>query len=130
LPNETIKHGEEKEVAGFMVKAVASAHGPIPAPPPHNFGFIIDGKFFHPGDSISANDVQCDVLALPISAPWSTWVALLEFGRNFKPKTIIPIHEKVYAEYFIPRVFQISSEYFEKFGIEFKPLTLGEKLEI
>src|SRR3989338_6382374 len=110
LPCEAIQSDEEKEIAGFTVKAIASPHGPLPITPPHNFGFLINKKFLHPGDSISLNGINCDVLALPVYAPWAKWIELLEFGRDFKPRVIIPIHEKVYAEYFIPRVMQVSKE--------------------
>lgn len=131
LPFEVIKPEEEKEIAGFKVKAIPAVHGALPIAHPHNFGFLINQRFFHPGDSIEIlTEVKCDVLALPVSAPWAKWIDLLEFGRGFNAKVIIPIHEKVYAEYFIPRVMQVSKEYLEKQGIEFKPLNIGDKLEI
>lgn len=130
LPNEIIRHDEEKDIAGFKVKAIASRHGPLPIAPPHNFGYLINEKFLHPGDSVEVPGVKCDVLALPVSAPWAKWIELLEFGRNLKPKIIIPIHEKVYAEYFIPRVMQVSKDYLESEGIEFRKLELGDSLEV
>lgn len=130
LPNELINSNEEKEIAGFNVKAIVSPHGPLPITPPHNFGYLINKKFFHPGDSVDVSGVSCDILALPVSAPWAKWIELLEFGRDFKPKIVIPIHEKVYAPYFIPRVFQVSKEYLEKYGIIFKSMELGDSLEV
>ena len=131
LDGEAINSGETKNIGGVAVKAIALEHGNLPILHPHNFGFIINNKFFHPGDSISrAEIINCDVLALPVSAPWAKWIDLLDFGRDLKPKIIIPIHEKVYAEYFIPRVMQISKEYIEKFGIQFKSLEIGDVLEI
>ncbi|HEY4496927.1 MAG TPA: MBL fold metallo-hydrolase [Candidatus Paceibacterota bacterium] len=136
LTGEGIKYhaifdGDEIDIDGFNIKAINAAHGLTPTLPPHNFAYLIDGKLLHPGDSMSvSNDIKCDVLALPISAPWARMIDLLEFGAKFNASKIIPIHEKILADYWIPRAYDISRSYLEKKGKEFYPLEIGESLEI
>ena len=46
----------------------AIVHRDIPVIP--NATYLIGGRLFHPGDSLTVPDRQVDILALPTSAPW------------------------------------------------------------
>lgn len=61
-----------------------------------NHGFVIDGKVWHPGDSLDAAnqpDDHVDVLLLPLGGPWMKAADAIDFARAVAPRVIVPIHE-------------------------------------
>lgn len=130
LPFEIIKPGEVVEAAGCTVKAIEAPHGPLPIPVPHNMGYLIDGKIFDPGDCVTV-DVKCEVLLLPALAPWERLNEAIDFTKRVKPKVVVPVHDWFVKDFSLERFYSIMCKpVLEKEGIEFKPLQLGEKLEV
>jgi L-ascorbate metabolism protein UlaG (beta-lactamase superfamily) len=73
----------------------AVIHPDIPMIP--NVGYLIAGRFFHPGDSFTVPDPPVDVLALPTGAPWLKVADAVDYLRQVAPRIAIPIHEAVLA---------------------------------
>ena len=120
---------QEKKIAGFTVKALEAAHEKIPAPAPHNFAFLINGKLLHPGDSLSFPIVNCEVYAMPIAGPWLTMVHSLDIAKKLKPKNVIPIHDAVIKDFVLELHYdKILKPNLEKEGIAFQPLEIGQEL--
>nr|WP_211239482.1 MBL fold metallo-hydrolase [Jiangella gansuensis] len=46
----------------------AVIHPEVPVVP--NVGYLVGGRFFHPGDSFTIPDVDVEILGLPTGAPW------------------------------------------------------------
>lgn len=78
----------------------AVIHPEIPLVP--NVGYLVGGRFFHPGDSFTVPDLPVDVLGLPTAAPWLKLSEAVEFLRAVSPRVAIPIHEALLAR---PAVF-------------------------
>ncbi|MBI2577757.1 MAG: MBL fold metallo-hydrolase [Candidatus Wildermuthbacteria bacterium] len=116
-------------VGNGEIELMAAAHEPIFGMEVENTGFHIFGKLTHPGDSLHFNATKA-VLALPITAPWGTMVAALEKASQLKPKVVIPIHDWHWREDAQQAFYGMATQYFEKQGIQFKGLKLGEVFEI
>jgi L-ascorbate metabolism protein UlaG (beta-lactamase superfamily) len=69
----------------------AVIHPDIPIIP--NVGYLINGRFFHPGDAFTVPDVPVDVLGLPTGAPWLKLSEAVEYLRTVAPRVAVPIHE-------------------------------------
>ncbi len=142
LPFEAIAAGETKTIAGFTIQALAAAHGPIPAEPPHNLAYLINGKVLHPGDSldvdvrglasrvIEAKPRSTSTLALPIAGPWLRLVDALEFAKRLAPSHVIPIHDAIIKEFMLQRMNVMIASNLEAAGIAFHPIGLGESLDV
>ncbi len=83
LPIEVTVHGVNHAVI----------HPDIPIIP--NVGYLVSGRFFHPGDAFTVPDVPIDVLGLPTGAPWLKAAEAVEYLRTVAPRIAVPIHEAV-----------------------------------
>jgi L-ascorbate metabolism protein UlaG (beta-lactamase superfamily) len=94
IPARTARQGERFEV-GVEVAVYGGEHAvihpEIPVVP--NVGYLIGGRFFHPGDSFTVPDVPVEVLGLPTAAPWLKASEAIEYLRAVAPRMAIPIHE-------------------------------------
>lgn len=73
----------------------AVIHPDIPIIP--NVGYLVGGRFFHPGDAFTVPDVPVDVLGLPVGAPWLKVAEAVDYLREVAPRVAVPIHEAVLA---------------------------------
>ena len=94
-----------------------------------NFLFNISGKLTHPGDSLQFSESHY-VLALPVQAPWGSFVASVEKAIALKPKIVIPIHDWHWKDTARRRMYETAKQYLAGKGIEFHGLETGEMLEI
>jgi L-ascorbate metabolism protein UlaG (beta-lactamase superfamily) len=126
----------ERSIGSFFVEAVPAAHGALIVPTPPNTAYIIDKQLLITGDSLNDSLIShpgvkgIEVLALPIFAPWMKQPEAAEFGKQIKPKIIIPVHEGVVISVFAQRLSGMWQKYFGDMGVEFKNLTPTESLEV
>jgi len=62
-----------------------------------NVGYLVGGRFFHPGDAFTVPDVPVDVLGLPTAAPWLKLSESIDYVRTVAPRMAVPIHEAIHA---------------------------------
>lgn len=91
--------------------------------------FNISQKLTHPGDSFKF-DKTCDILALPIQAPWGSFVASVEKAAAVKPKIVIPIHDWHWKDAARRRMYDMASQYLADKGIDFRGLEVGEEISL
>lgn len=91
--------------------------------------FDIFGRLTHPGDSLQFNK-SCDILALPIQAPWGSFVASVEKAASLKPKIVIPIHDWHWKDSARKKLYDAAKNYLAERGIDFRGLALDEELVI
>ncbi len=128
---ETIQAGQEGSVRGFMIEPLVAPHELIPTEVPHNTAYLINHRFLHAGDSITVSGIEsCEVLALPVTAPWLKLIEAVEFAYRFQPKIAIPIHDWAIKDVMRDFLYNICKSKLEMRGIQFKPLNPGEALEI
>lgn len=131
IESEVLARGEERTVHGVTIRAIACDHGHIAdhIPLPEHIGFLIAGKLFHPGDCVApSEEVQCDILAVPVVAPWMAVREGLEFVKKLKPRFAIPIHDAIVKWPETPW-YKIFETGLKDTGIEFVPLKIGEARE-
>lgn len=91
--------GSATEIGGVTITGVGVEHAEIlPAIPRiTNVGVLLraDGEpsLFHPGDSYAEAPENVDILALPLTAPWTKVAETVDFVRRVAPTTVFPIHD-------------------------------------
>jgi L-ascorbate metabolism protein UlaG (beta-lactamase superfamily) len=62
-----------------------------------NLGLVLraegEPSLFHPGDAYDGEPGEVDILALPLSAPWTASRDTIDFARRISPRICIPIHD-------------------------------------
>ena len=61
-------------------------------------GFLVDGDLFHPGDSLTVPKDPVRTLLLPISAPWLTAGAMIDYFREVAPARGYAIHDAILTD--------------------------------
>lgn len=93
---EILAPEQEIDADGIKIKGVKSIHGDLPngKPKPDVIGFLIDDKFYHPGDTIYLEEKPyADVVFVPICGVVVMNVAeAAKFVSEIDPKIAIPIH--------------------------------------
>ena len=86
----------QEHAGNLPIKLIDCPHGLLPEglTAPENTGFLIGGKFLHPGDCIAPREhVTPEILSLPVIAPWVTLRDAISYAKRVNPKAIIPIHD-------------------------------------
>ncbi|MFW5898972.1 MAG: MBL fold metallo-hydrolase [Jiangellaceae bacterium] len=103
----------------------AVIHPDIPVVP--NVGYLLGGRFFHPGDAFTVPAEPVDVLGLPTAAPWQKIAEAVDYLRAVAPRRAVPIHEAVLAR---PEVYY---KHFERLALSGTTVTVvpsGDTVEI
>lgn len=101
----------------------AQMHSSIPLS--SNMGYMIDDRFWYPGDSFTNPGRSVEILALPVSGPWMKIGEAMDFALEIKPKVAFPVHDGTRfgsAHTFPPRVLGPA-------GIEFVVIAEGDSRE-
>jgi len=87
------------DIDGIHVETVGGQHALVHRRIPlvANIGFVLSTtsgpRLFHPGDAHDALPPAIDVLALPLTALWSTVRAAADFLERVGPEIAFPIHD-------------------------------------
>lgn len=87
--------GQELTVAGFTVRAVGGRHALVYGEQPDcaNLGYIVDGDFYHPGDSLHLPGQPIQTLCAPAQASWLKLSEAIDFIMAIDPRQLIAIHD-------------------------------------
>lgn len=91
-------------VGGATITGIGEKHAVIfeEIPRVDNVGVLIaepEGPvLFHPGDAYEHAPDGVDVLAVPLSAPWTKAAETIDFVRRVAPRVLFPIHDQTIAE--------------------------------
>ena len=91
----TVGEGDTFEAAGFEVEVHGEQHAVIHPDIPRitNFGYVVDGSLFHPGDALTVPGRPVDTLLLPVHAPWSKVSEVIDYVREVAPRRAIDVHD-------------------------------------
>ncbi|WP_298806077.1 MBL fold metallo-hydrolase [uncultured Pseudokineococcus sp.] len=100
---EPLPAGTTTRVAGLPLRAVGGQHAVIHEDIPlvGNVGVLLGGEgsgepvLFHPGDAYGAVPDGVEVLAAPLTAPWTSLKETVAFVRAVSPRVVVPIHDAV-----------------------------------
>lgn len=96
--------GVALEVGGVRLTGVGTTHAEIVPELPRvgNVGVLVtapgEPTLFHPGDTYEYRPEDVDILALPLSAPWTKVSETVDFVRSIAPSTAFPIHDCTISE--------------------------------
>jgi L-ascorbate metabolism protein UlaG (beta-lactamase superfamily) len=101
---QAVAGGDTATVKTVTVTGVGEMHALIhdEVPRIHNTGMRVsaDGEptLFHPGDALDGEPGDVDVLAFPLSAPWSRSRDMTAFLRRLGAPHAIPIHDAILSD--------------------------------
>ena len=96
--------GEPLSFGSVQVMPVGDKHALINDALPRigNLGVVLrsegEPSLFHPGDAYDAEPGPIDILALPLSAPWTASRDTVTFARRIAPRVTIPIHDVLLSD--------------------------------
>ena len=98
---EVLAPGDVTSVGGLPLRAVGGEHALIHEDVPRvgNVGVLLGGDgeplLFHPGDAYAEAPDGVDVLALPLTAPWTSLRETVAFARRVAPRLLVPVHDAI-----------------------------------
>lgn len=92
--------GESFTAAGFDVTTHGGQHALIHTSIPvvANVGFNVDGRLFHPGDSLAVPAIDVETLLVPVHAPWSDVGRVIDFLVGVRPRQAYNVHDGLLNE--------------------------------
>jgi len=96
---EHMTAGKALTFGPVQVTPVGEQHALINAALPRigNLGVVLraqgEPNLFHPGDAYDGEPGQIDILALPLSAPWTVSRDTIAFAQRISPRVCVPIHD-------------------------------------
>lgn len=92
--------GDRLEVAGVSVEVVGGDHAQIHdgIEVPSNVGYVVAGTVYHPGDAYRVPATPVPTLLLPVSGPWTSTGAAIDFVVAARPERSIAVHDVMLSE--------------------------------
>lgn len=91
--------GDVTELGTITITGVGTTHAEILPVIPRvtNTGVLLtagdEPTLFHPGDAYEYAPEGVDILAAPLSAPWTKIAETVDFVRRVSPQVVFPIHD-------------------------------------
>jgi len=130
LHGKVVHEGDEFEIAGVKISVHGKWHEVIHPNLPNvpNVGYLIAGRFFHPGDAHTSPKELVELLGLPTAGPWARLSDTTDYALKVKPKIVVPIHDGILAN---PAMFNgwIGS-LLKEHGIELISIENGKTIEL
>jgi hypothetical protein len=133
---------DQLTTAGVKNVSTTSAGDVVLTPAPHesmepifehpvgdNIAIDFNNKVTDPGDSYQINK-SCEVLFLPIDAPWGSNVLSLRLAEKLMPKVVLPVHDVMLTQAWKQTVYDWCEGLFKKHGIRFIKPEPGKPIEI
>ncbi len=129
ISSKTISDGERIVVKDVSIVGVGVKHAEIypTIPLVDNTGFLIADRFFYPGDALTVPPKAVEILALPVSAPWTTIAGIIDYARAVRPKICFPVHDGMLK--FLGPVHRLPETLLGPLGISFTVFEEGKTYE-
>jgi L-ascorbate metabolism protein UlaG (beta-lactamase superfamily) len=90
-----LENGQRTSVPELEIAAFGTEHAIIypTIPPVMNTGYLIQNRFFYPGDAFTNPGVPVEILAVPMIGPWMKMSEALDWAKALKPQICIPVHD-------------------------------------
>ena len=95
LPTISVDDGATFTAGGFEITPIVGFHVPVVngQAPTANVGYLIDGRVFHPGDSLQVPDHPIQLLFAPLHASWLKASEVIAFIKAVAPDRAIGVHD-------------------------------------
>lgn len=123
-----IEHEQSKTLAGFDIAGFGKEHATIYTTFSNvtNTGFLVQKRFFYPGDAFTNPGVPVEILAMPMAGPWMKMSEAIDWAKEIEPHTCIPVHDGMLQ----PRewIYRVPSQVLPELGIKFEAVELGKQV--
>ncbi|HUO56003.1 MAG TPA: MBL fold metallo-hydrolase, partial [Candidatus Paceibacterota bacterium] len=87
--------GEKSEVATCIIEGFGKDHAPIYSDmgKVENTGYLVNNRFYFPGDNFHNPGKKVDILALPVAAPWLKISETIDFAKEIKARIAFGVHD-------------------------------------
>lgn len=92
-----------------------------------NTGFLIQNRFFYPGDAFPNPGLPVEILAMPMIGPWMKLAESIDWALKIKPKACIPVHDGMLN----PRewIYRLPEQVLSAAGIKFDAIEPGKAID-
>lgn len=96
---QSVNGDENYSIGGFNLHLMLDDHAPIYGSSPcKNLRVVVNDYLYYPGDSLVPLDSSIDVIAVPLSAPWSKASDTIDFVNASDAKKMFPTHDEILSE--------------------------------
>jgi L-ascorbate metabolism protein UlaG (beta-lactamase superfamily) len=122
IRHELLEHGQSLEVGGVTFDGHGEKHAVIYQDfgQVENTGFMVNGKFFFPGDAFYNPGKPVEILALPVAGPWVKISEAIDYAKEIKPKRALPVHDAMLKSSVMQH--RMLAMFLDKEGIKFEPV--------
>ena len=128
IPATILEHEQQKTWEGIALAGFGKEHANIYPPIPNvmNTGFLLQNRFFYPGDAFTNPGVPVEILAMPMAGPWMKFSESLDWVKAVKPAVCLPVHDGMLKD---PTWFyRWPQQFLPEWGIQFEGAPLGRAL--
>jgi L-ascorbate metabolism protein UlaG (beta-lactamase superfamily) len=117
IKSELLLDKQQTTINGVKFEGCGEKHALLHSsiPQSDNTGYIISDRFFYPGDALTIPHKQVEILAAPISGPWTKLSESIDYILAVKPKFWFPVHDGMSPSPFMAKMI---SQIAEKEGIK------------
>ena len=129
IPATLLEHEQQKTIAGFDIAGFGKKHATIypSIPPVMNTGFLLQQKFFYPGDALTNPGVPVEIVALPMIGPWMKLAEALDWARELRPAACVPVHDGMLTDR--DWIYALPGKLLPEWGTRFDALELGNAID-
>lgn len=129
IQHEIVSEGQNVDINGISLEGWGSKHAPIykALEDVENTGYIVNGRFFYPGDAFTLLERDIEILALPVAGPWMKISEAMDYVLKVRPKKCFPVHDGNLRKYGISH--RLPKNELTKSGIEFIALEEGQSVD-
>lgn len=126
VESEEVVHMTSTEYKDLKIEGFGEKHADVypSIVPVENTGYLLDGKFFIPGDALYDPEREITVLALPVAGPWLKLSEAIDYAKQVKPKYAFPIHDGMMKHLGSTHV--LPEKELKEVGIDFRPMNAGD----
>lgn len=127
-----VKAGDTVDAGPFHLEFFGEKHAVIHTslPVPDNVGVLVNDELYYGGDSYTVPSKPVSTLAAPIGAPWLKIGESMDYVLEVKPKRAFYIHDMTLSAAGKGMASERLKWATEQNGGEFKPLEVGDSIEL
>ena len=124
---EVVEAGKTITEKGVAIEVFGRDHATMHSsiPPVRNVGYFIDSRLFYPGDALILPGKPVEILAFPITAPWSKIGEVIDYALAIRPKVCFPVHDGNLKN--TGATYRLPTQILEPQGIKFMVFELGRE---
>ena len=98
--SDILEHGQQKQYDGLLMEGYGKIHAEIfgEIGRVQNTGYLVENKFFYPGDAFTNPEKPIEILALPVAGPWMSIKEAINYVKEVQPKYCFPVHDGVLSK--------------------------------